>query len=219
MTVGSARHSPRPPRGLASHRCGRQQREPNHGGHRACKKPIAHLRPERPPILHRADPRFIAVLYNASTMRTALLLAITLLAPLEAADPSQPMFWSSSQQKDFDKSAFSKLNPERHLGTERMLDSAFVAYRNGNGEAEIHVKQADLLLIRSGEGTVLVGGQIVEGKPTGPDEIRGRSIEGGTKYPITTGDILYIPANTVHQFQVEPGKSFTAMVIKITPKP
>lgn len=154
-----------------------------------------------------------------STMRTAVLLVVTFLIKLQAADPAQPMFWSASQQKDFDKSAFSKLNSERHLGTERLLDSAFVAYRNGPGEAEIHVKQADLLVIRSGEGTVLVGGQIVEGKPTGPDEIRGKSIDGGTKYPIAAGDILYVPANTVHQFLVEPGKSFTAMVIKITPKP
>jgi len=75
------------------------------------------------------------------------------------------------------------------------------------------------MLIRSGEGTVLIGGKIVEGNPTGPDEIRGKSIEGATKYPIAAGDVLYIPANTVHQFQVEPGKSFTAMVVKITPKP
>jgi mannose-6-phosphate isomerase-like protein (cupin superfamily) len=152
-------------------------------------------------------------------MKALLFLAVVGSAVLMAADPAQPLFWSSSQQKDFDKLAFSKLNADRHLGTERMLDSAFVAYRNGNGEAEIHVKQADLLMIRSGEGTVLVGGTIVEGKPSATDEIRGKSIEGGTKYPIAAGDILYIPANTVHQFQVAPGKSFTAMVVKITPKP
>ena len=152
-------------------------------------------------------------------MKAAFLLAVVCSFVLLAADPSQPLFWSATQQKDFDKLALSKLNPDRHLGTERMLDSAFVAYRNGNGEAEIHEKQADLLLIRSGEGTVLVGGKIVEGKPSGPDEIRGNSIEGGTKYPIAAGDVLYIPANTVHQFIVEPGKSFTAMVVKITPKP
>ena len=151
-------------------------------------------------------------------MKTIALLIVASVFALQAADPAQPQFWSATQQKDFDKSALAKLNPERHLGTERMLDSAFVAFRNGNGEAEIHVKQADLLLIRSGEGTVLVGGQIVEGKPTGQDEIRGKSIDGGTKYPIAAGDILYVPANTVHQFIVEPGKSFTAMVIKITPK-
>ena len=152
-------------------------------------------------------------------MKATILLVLAFSAALPAADPAQPLVWSSAQQKDFDKSALSKLNADRHLGTERLLDSAFVAFRNGNGEAEIHEKQADLLLIRSGEGTVLVGGKIVEGKPSAPDEVRGKSIEGGTKYPIAAGDVLYIPANTVHQFLVEPGKSFTAMVVKITPKP
>jgi mannose-6-phosphate isomerase-like protein (cupin superfamily) len=115
--------------------------------------------------------------------------------------------------------AVAALNPDRHLGTERMLDSAFVAFRNGSGEAEVHVKQADLILVKSGTGTVLVGGKIVEGKPSAADEIRGKAIEGGTKYPIAAGDTLYIPANTVHQFVIEPGQSFTAMVVKITPKP
>jgi mannose-6-phosphate isomerase-like protein (cupin superfamily) len=167
-----------------------------------------------PPLVHTE-----AKAYTGRIMKATLLLVLACSIVLLAADPSQPLFWSAAQQKDFDKSALSKLNPDRHLGTERMLDSAFVAYRNGNGEAEIHEKQADLLLIRSGEGTVLVGGKIVEGKPSAPDEIRGKSIEGGTRYPIAAGDVLYIPANTVHQFLVEPGKSFTAMVVKITPKP
>jgi mannose-6-phosphate isomerase-like protein (cupin superfamily) len=156
-------------------------------------------------------------------MRNTLLAAATCVVAfvitLQAADPTQPLFWSASQQKEFDKKAQAKLNLERHLGTERMLDSAFVAYRNGNGEAELHEKLADLLLIRSGEGTVLVGGKMVDGKPTGTDEVRGKSLEGATKYPIGPGDVLYIPANVPHQFVVEPGKFFTAMVIKITPKP
>jgi mannose-6-phosphate isomerase-like protein (cupin superfamily) len=149
-----------------------------------------------------------------------ILIAVTLcLLPLQAADPTQPMFWSAAQQKDFDRLALSKLNDERHLGTERLLDSAFVAFRNGNGEPELHETLADLLLVRSGEGSVLIGGKMVGGNSTGPGEVRGKSIEGGKKYPIAAGDVLYIPANVVHQFQVEAGKSFTAMVIKITPKP
>jgi len=151
-------------------------------------------------------------------MKYALLLALASWTTLEAADPSQPIFWSAAQQKDFDKKAFAKLNPERHLGTERLMDSAFVAYRDGSGEAELHEKLADLLMIRSGEGTVLVGGKMVGGKPSGADEVRGTSVEGATSYPITAGDILYIPPNTVHQFVVAPGKNFTAMVVKITPK-
>ena len=151
-------------------------------------------------------------------MKTIMLSAIVFLLPLQAADPTEPLFWSAGQQKDFDKLALSKLNAERHLGTERLLDSAFVAFRNGNGEPELHETLADLLLVRSGEGTVLIGGKMVGGNSTGPGEVRGKSIEGGKKYPIAAGDVLYIPANVVHQFQVEPGKSFTAMVVKITPK-
>ena len=149
---------------------------------------------------------------------SACLALITIQVSVRAADPDKPVLWSAAQNKDFDKKATAKLNDQRHLGTERLMDSAFVAFRNGSGEAELHVKQADLLLIRSGSGTVLVGGEMVEGKPTGPDEVRGKSIKGGTKYLVAAGDTLYIPANTVHQFLMEPGQSFTAMVIKITPK-
>ena|SRR5690242_16364552 len=152
-------------------------------------------------------------------MRNAILLAAICLLSVEAADPTQPLFWKASQLKDVDQKAASKLNPERHLGTERLLDSAFVAFRNGSGEAELHEKQADLIVVRSGSGAVLVGGKMTGGKSTAPGEVRGASIEGATKYPIAAGDTLYVPANTVHQFWMEPGQSFTAMVVKITPKP
>jgi hypothetical protein len=50
--------------------------------------------------------------------------------------------------------------------------------------AEIHTKQADMIVARDGECTMIVGGKIVDGKPSGQDEIRGVSIEGGTKYPM-----------------------------------
>jgi len=166
--------------------------------------------------MRRRNRRIAAIYWPA--MRKAWLLMACLI-PLRGADPVRPMFWSSSQLKGADKAALSRLNPERHLGTERLLDSAFVAFRNGSGEAELHQNLADLILVRSGEGAVLVGGKMIDGKPTGPGEVRGKSIEGGAKYPIAAGDMLYIPANTVHQFWMEPGQSFTAMVVKITPKP
>jgi hypothetical protein len=160
----------------------------------------------------------LAVMKFALLATSLSLALVTVPNAVHAADPDKPVFWSAAQNKDFDQKATARLNNERHLGTERLMDSAFVAFRNGSGEAELHVKQADLLLIRSGSGTVLVGGEMVEGKPTGPDEVRGKSITGGTKYPVAAGDTLYIPANTVHQFLMEPGQSFTALVVKITPK-
>jgi len=152
-------------------------------------------------------------------MKTMLLLLLGCWVALEAADPAKPMFWSAGQTKDAVKKLPGKVNPERHLATERFIDSAFIAYRDGNGEAELHEKQADLLLFQEGEGVVVVGGKMINGRSTGPDEQRGTAIEGGTRYPVAAGDTLYIPPNTVHQFVIEPGKHFTATVVKVTPKP
>jgi mannose-6-phosphate isomerase-like protein (cupin superfamily) len=100
-----------------------------------------------------------------------------------------------------------------------LLDSATLIYRDGPSEAEVHRTLADFITVRSGEGEVVVGGTIVDGKSSAPDELRGTSIQGGTRYRIAAGDILYIPANTVHQFFVAPGKNFTVTIVKITPKP
>ncbi len=152
-------------------------------------------------------------------MKNTLFLAAACLFPLHGAGPAQPLFWSAQQLAGIDKNAVSKLNPERHLGTERLLDTAFVAFRNGSGEAELHENAADLILVRSGAGAVLAGGKMIEGKPTAAGEMRGKSIEGATKYAIAAGDMLYIPRNTVHQFWMEPGQSFTALVVKLAEVP
>ncbi len=151
-------------------------------------------------------------------MRIVLLLIAVGAAVLTAADPTEPVYWSAARTKDLDKQASSRLNQESGLGTSRLMDSAFILYREGNSMAEIHTKQADMIVARDGECTLLVGGKIVDGKPSGRDEIRGVSIEGGTKFPMAAGDTLYVPANTVHQFVIQPGKHFTATIIKITPK-
>ncbi len=152
-------------------------------------------------------------------MRLALLLITVAAAVLIAADPTEPVYWSAAKTKELDKQAASRLNKQSGLGSARLMDSAFILYREGNSMAEIHTKLADMIVARDGECTMIVGGKIVDGKPSGQDEIRGSAIEGGTKFPMSAGDTLYVPANTVHQFVIEPGKHFTATIIKVTPKP
>jgi len=151
-------------------------------------------------------------------MRTGLPLIAVGAGLIFAADPTEPVFWSAAKTKDLDKQAASRLNKESGLGTSRLMDSAFILYREGNSMAEIHTKLADMIVARDGECTMIVGGKIIDGKPSGQDEIRGASIEGGTKFPMAAGDTLYVPANTVHQFVIAPGKHFTATIIKVTPK-
>src|SRR5207248_2512911 len=105
-------------------------------------------------VFLRVFQHMLAGMKLAFAAPSVCLVLLSVQVSVHAADPDKPMFWSAAQNKDFDKKATAKLNDERHLGTERLMDSAFVAFRNGSGEAELHVKQADLLLIRSGSGTV-----------------------------------------------------------------
>ena len=151
-------------------------------------------------------------------MRTTLLLVIASLFPLWAADPTAPVYWSADRTKELDKSAASRLNKQAGLGTSRLMDSAFILYREGNSRAEIHTEQADFIFFREGEGAVIVGGKIINGKPSGPGEIRGDSIDGGVTYAVKAGDSLYVPKGAPHQFRLESGQHFTATIVKITPK-
>ena len=155
-------------------------------------------------------------------MRIVPALALTCLFSLQAADPTTAKLWTANQLKEVDKKLPGKINAALHLATERLLDSAFILHRDGNSTAEIHDTQADFIVVTDGEGAVLIGKQgdkLIEGQRSGPGEQRGTAIEGGTKYPVAAGDNIYVPANTPHQFLVEPGKHFTATIIKIMPKP
>jgi quercetin dioxygenase-like cupin family protein len=90
-----------------------------------------------------------------------------------------------------------------------------VAHREGNGEAELHETESDLFVVTSGTATLTVGGILQNGKTTAPNEIRGPSIEGGTKQKLSAGDIVHIPPKTAHQLVLEPGGEFTYFVMKV----
>lgn len=90
----------------------------------------------------------------------------------------------------------SNMDPARHLGRRAVYGLAFEMYRVGPSEGEIHEKPADFIVVGEGEGTLLVGGKLVGGKPSGPDEKRGPAIDGGQKYQLRPADVIYVPANT-----------------------
>jgi len=151
-------------------------------------------------------------------MRTVSALAVFCATVLWGANPDQPAYWSASQLKAIDQKLAANVNPETHVAVDRLMDGVTVLHRTGPSGAEIHTHLADFISIQKGEGWVQVGGSIVDGKPSGPGEVRGKSIEGGTKYSFKAGDNLYIPANTVHQFFVDPGQELSLTIVKIAPK-
>jgi mannose-6-phosphate isomerase-like protein (cupin superfamily) len=152
-------------------------------------------------------------------MKIATVFALLFLVPLHAADPTTPILWTARQLADVEAKVRASVDPAGHLGLERLLDSATFIYRDGPSEAEAHQKLADFISIRSGEGEIVIGGTMVNPRQSAPDELRGPSMTGGTRYTFTAGDALYVPANTVHQFSVKPGGNFTVTIVKITPKP
>ena len=90
-----------------------------------------------------------------------------------------------------------------------------LAFRSRNGGGELHQNFADLFYILDGHATLLTGGEVVEAKTTGPGEIRGASVKGGTAQELRAGDVVHIPAGTPHQMLVADGETVTYFVVKI----
>ena len=89
-----------------------------------------------------------------------------------------------------------------------------LAFREKSGGGELHQNFADLFVILDGHATVVTGGKIVDEKSVGPGEIRGRSVDGGTRQNVSEGDVVHIPAGTPHQTLVADGHTVTYFVIK-----
>jgi glc operon protein GlcG len=98
------------------------------------------------------------------------------------------------------KAAFS----QGETGATLVDDPAFrvaASRRDGAGQAEVHATDTDIFYVLEGRATVVFGGNIVEGKQTAPNEIRGSGIEGGETREIGPGDVLTIPRGIPHWFR------------------
>src|SRR6201994_474422 len=63
-----------------------------------------------------------------------------------------------------------------------------LAYRQHSGGGELHQNFADIFFILDGHATVVTGGSLVEQKTTGPGEVRGKSVDGGSRQELKAGD-------------------------------
>ena len=90
-----------------------------------------------------------------------------------------------------------------------------LAFRNRSGGGELHQNFADFFYILDGHATVLTGGEVVDAKTTGPGEIRGASVKGGSRQDLKAGDVVHIPAGMPHQMLVAEGETVTYFVVKI----
>jgi len=71
-----------------------------------------------------------------------------------------------------------------------------------------------LIIVQSGHATIIVGGKILNGQTTAPNEIRGTSIEGGERQALKAGDVVHVPVRTPHQV-VDTSQAFDYIVLKV----
>ena len=161
---------------------------------------------------------------KSTVVGITVLLVVGAIALAEQArqgaqnDPKTPVFWSAQQLKDLSAQMAMRVSPQTHNTGQSLIASANVIYRNGNSGGEIHEKLSDFIFVHEGQGSILIGGKVIGGQQSAPDEIRGDAVEGGTRYPIAAGDSIFIPAGMPHQFFVEDGKHFFITIVKVPPK-
>src|SRR5436309_6038089 len=73
--------------------------------------------------------------------------------------------------------------------------------RESAGQAEAHVKDADIIYVLEGSTTFVTGGTVVDGKTTAPDEIRGTAVKDGETRRLGKGDVIIVPNGTPHWFK------------------
>lgn len=138
---------------------------------------------------------------------------------MSAGDPPGFYLWKSADLKAYSKSMAPKIN-EKKVASQTIAAfgnySFMVAHREGTGEAEYHATQADVFFVQTGSATIVIGGELVDGKTTAPNEMRAASIKGGEEKMLAAGDVITIPAKVAHQVKMEKSKEFTYFVVKIT---
>jgi mannose-6-phosphate isomerase-like protein (cupin superfamily) len=150
-----------------------------------------------------------------------LSLAVLFLASatsLLAADPEGFGLWNGALVKNSNQELSGKIDDQKFawqsLGTygNHLIG---ISHREGDGSAELHQTQTDIMIVDNGEATLVVGGTMVAPKTIKPHEVRGSSIEGGEIKHLGPGDIVHIPANVPHQLKIKSGGQFTYTVIKV----
>lgn len=149
-----------------------------------------------------------------------MLLAIVLAFTMTAAEPAGYKYWSAAELKGYAKTLAPKLDEHKIAVADRIIDhgnyfSAMVHREGGSGIAEMHDSWADLYVVSSGTGTLVVGGTIPGGKTIAPGETRGPAVQGGTRQKLSPGDIVHIPSKTPHNVLVDPGAQITYFILKV----
>ncbi len=153
------------------------------------------------------------------------LVPFVLLAGLLSIAQAQPpefVMWSATELARRDAALSANVGPD-HSARETLLDYRTPARshrfrfirRDADGVPEQHAQIEDVVFIQSGAGTLQVGGELVDLTGGRNGESTGTSIAGGARYPVSTGDVFRIPADTPHRYLVPDGGHVTYVLVRM----
>ena len=138
-------------------------------------------------------------------------------APILDFDPPGFAWWSAADLDRRNAVLATRIRPDRSA-RETLADYGnptgahrfrFI-HRDADGVPEIHDNIIDMVYVQSGEGHVLVGGEMID-----RDGSRGSGIAGGERHPVAAGDVLHIPSRTPHGYLVPEGGHVTYVLVRV----
>lgn len=149
-------------------------------------------------------------------------LALLLFAPSFAAEESSFALWTPTAIGEQEAKLMKKVAPD-HSSRETLADYGDhrfrLLYRDADGFPEEHDKIVDVVMVHSGEGSLMLGGTMSGKKGSAATgEYNGTALTGGEVHPLRAGDIVHIPAGIPHSFLVPAGKHITYVLLKFPAK-
>ncbi len=140
-----------------------------------------------------------------------LLLPLGLLAQTPAVAPTAAILQTFTSSTDI-QALIAKAKSERKEGqaivVEKILQFApyvvNLEYRTIVGNAATHDKEAEMMYVIDGSGTLVTGGKLT-----------GTTIEGGQSRTVSKGDFLVVPEGTPHWFSAVDGSPLVLMTFKV----
>jgi mannose-6-phosphate isomerase-like protein (cupin superfamily) len=159
---------------------------------------------------------------TSNTSLISLLAALLSIPSAPAASPDGFALWKPAQLRAREQALSRSVRPD-HSSRETLADYKDhrfrMLYRDADGVPEQHDNEIDVVIVQSGEGTLLLGGKMTapqtNSEGSGAGEWKGTGIEGGEKHALGPGDVVHIPAKLPHSFLVPKGKHITYVLLKI----
>lgn len=137
------------------------------------------------------------------------LAALALRSDAQSPEPEPKTFCSAAEMQTLIAQAKAERKDGQAMVIKRALQlapyHASLEYRASVGKAATHEKEAELMYVVEGSGTIVTGGSLVQSVRTDTTNLSGTSIEGGNPRNLKKGDVILIPENTPHWISATDG--------------